>query len=147
MRIGVLKLSAAQQRAALFKHGDDDRVRGTDLHSFEGRRLGRVPGSGIDVDVPGGIDAAGGVETVLLTGIKVVGAVRRRGMHRTGSGVGGDVGGQHAQDRPLQKRMLKGNAVERRALEAGKLFGGSELASLGHLCRQLGGHNVHEAIR
>ncbi len=139
MRIGVLKLSAAQQRAALFEHGHDDRIRGPDLHAVEGRRRVMRPGRGIDVDVPGGIDAAGGVEAVFLAGIKVVCAVRGRGVHRPGSGVGGDVGGQNAQDRPLQERMLEGDAVEHGALEAGKLFGGPELAGFGHLRSQLSG--------
>src|SRR5208282_1516894 len=48
MRIGVLELSAAQQRAALFQHGDDDRIRGKDFHSVEGRRVWRVPRGRID---------------------------------------------------------------------------------------------------
>ena len=58
-----------------------------------------VPGCGIDVDVAGGIDAAGGVEAVALAGVEVVRAVRGRGVHCAGAGVGGDVGGQHAEDR------------------------------------------------
>ena len=123
MRIGVLKLRAAQQRAALFQHGDDDRIR---LPHVSGRRkaggCARVPGIRIDVDVPAGIDAASGVEPVALAGIEVVGAVRGRGVDRAGAGVGGDVGGQHAEDAALEKRMLEGGALEPRALEAGELF-------------------------
>ena len=83
---------------------------------------GMGPGGGIDMDVSAGIDAAGGVEPVALAGIKVVGAVSRRGMDGAGAGIGGDVGGEHAQDAALQERMLEGDAVERGALEAGEFF-------------------------
>ena len=64
--------------------------------------------------MPGGIDAAGRVEAVALAGVEVVCAVRGRGVDRAGAGVGGDVGGQHAQNAALEERMLEGDALERR---------------------------------
>ena len=92
------------------------------FQAIEGRRVGKRPGGGIDVDVPGGIDAAGGIDAVSLAGIKVVCAVRGRGVHRAGAGVGGDVGGQTPRIDALEERMLECDAVERGALEAGEFF-------------------------
>ena len=46
MGIGVLELRAAQQRAAFFEHGDDDRIRLPDSQAVVGRRLRRCQESG-----------------------------------------------------------------------------------------------------
>ena len=143
MRVGVLEIGDRHQRAALFEQRHDDGIRRPHLESIEGRRGGLRPGLGIDMNVPAGVDAASGVETVLLAGVEVVNAVRGCGMHRAGAGVGGDVGGQHAQDGPLQKRMLESDPVEHGSFEAGDLFCGAELARLGHLPGQLRGDDVH----
>ena len=86
---------------------------------------GQMPGSGIDMNVPAGVDAAGGVEAIAQAGIEVVGAVSGRGVHCSGAGVGGDVSGQHAQDAALKKRMLEGHAIQRSALEAGEFLRGA----------------------
>ncbi len=86
------------------------------------------PGRGIDVNVAASIDTAGGVEAVALAGVEVVGSVGGRGVDGAGAGVGGDVSGQNSEDRALQKRMLEGDAVEGRALEAGEIVVLSRLA-------------------
>ena len=112
MGVGVLQVGGGQQRAALLKHGDDDGIGGPDLHALKGGRSGMGPGVGIDMDVAGGIDAAGGVEAVALAGVEVVCAVGGSGVDGAGAGVGGDVGGQDAEDAAVEKRMLEGDAVE-----------------------------------
>ena len=140
--IGVLKLRAAQQRAAFFEHGDDDRIRLPHGQTVVSRWLGTMPGIRIEVDVSAGIDAGSRVEAVALAGQEVVGAVGGCGVDRASACVGRNVGGQHAQDRPLKERMLESDAVEDGSLEAGELFGGAELAGCGHLLGQCSGHEV-----
>ena len=138
----MLQLAAAEQRAALFEHGDDDGIRLPHVQAVEGGRRGKGPGGGIDVNVAAGVDAAGGVEAVALAGVEVVGAVGGRGVDGAGAGVGGDVGGQHAQDAALQEGMLEGDAVEHGAFEAGDLSGRAEFAGGGHLRGQCRGDDV-----
>ncbi len=80
------------------------------------------------MDVAGGVDAAGGVEAVALAGVEVVGAVGGRGVDGAGAGVGGDVGGQNAEDAALEERMLEGGALELAAFEAGEFGGCAQFA-------------------
>ena len=46
VRVGVLERRAGQQGSALFEHGDDDGIGGTDLHAVEGGRGGWGQASG-----------------------------------------------------------------------------------------------------
>src|ERR1019366_9503421 len=98
VRVRVLKIGTGQQRAGLFEHGDDDGIGVPDLLALEGGRSGMVPGARVDVDVARGVHAAGGVEAVALAGVEVVRAVGGGRVHGSGALVGGDVGGQHAED-------------------------------------------------
>ena len=44
-------------------------------------------------------------------------------MYRACARIGGDIGAQNAQHATLQKRMLEGGALQRRAFEAGDFRG------------------------
>ena len=114
--VGVLQVARGQQGAILLEHGDDDRVGLPDGLALEGRRRSQVPRGRVDVDAAAGVDARGRVEAILLAGVEVVGAMRGRGVHCAGAGVGGNVGGQHAQDAAVEERMLEGGALELAAL-------------------------------
>src|SRR5208283_5299476 len=98
VRIGVLELRAAQERAAFLEHGENDGIRLPYIQSVECGGTGRVPRGGIDVNVPAGVDAAGEIEAVTLAGIEVVCAVRGCGVDGACAGVGSDVGGEDAED-------------------------------------------------
>ena len=87
------------------------------FHTFSPSKAGGcglMPGIRIEVNVSAGIDARGGVEPVTLAGVEVVNAVGGRGVDGAGACVGRDVGRQHAENRPIEKRMLESDAVERR---------------------------------
>ncbi len=51
----------------------------------KGGRAAQRPGVGVDMEAPGGIDAAGLVEVVTLAGVEVVCAVRGSGVDRAGA--------------------------------------------------------------
>ena len=70
-----------------------------------------------------GVDAAGLVEIVALAGVEIVGAVGGCGVDCAGALVGGDVGGENAEDAALEERVLEGGVLELAAFEAGE-FGG-----------------------
>ena len=95
--VGVFQIAAGQQRAGLFKHGDDDGIGGPDFQAFESGWDGAIPCSRIHVDVTRIVDAAGGIQAVALAGGEVVRAVSGCGVDGAGTLIGGDVSGQHAQ--------------------------------------------------
>jgi hypothetical protein len=88
-----------------------------------------VPGVGIDVNAATGIDARGLVETVALTGIEVVCAMRGGCVDGSGAGVGGDVRGQNAEDAAVEEGVLEGDAVKLRAFKTSDFQGQAEIAS------------------
>jgi hypothetical protein len=119
MGIGVLKIGDGEQGALFFKHGDDDRVGGPDLLSLKGRECGVGPRGGIDVEMAGGIDAAGLVKVVSLAGVEVVGAVGGSGVDCSGALIGSDVGGENAEDGALEEGVFEGGVFERASSVAG----------------------------
>jgi hypothetical protein len=72
--------------------------------------------------------------------------VRGRGVDGAGAGVGGDVGGQHAEDFALEERMLEGRAIKLASLEACHFQCIVEIAGRQRICGQCLGHNVDVAI-
>jgi hypothetical protein len=84
------------------------------------------------------------LEPVAHAGREVVGAVSRRGVHRTGSGVERDVIGEHAERRPCVERVLEPDVLERRSLEARDRCVERTAGGLGHLRRQRFRHD-HDA--
>ena len=116
VRVGVFEIGDGEQGTVLLEHGDDDGIGGPDFFAFEGRERSMRPRCGIDMEVPGSIDAAGLVEVIALTGVEVVCAMRGRGVDRAGALVGGDVGGEDAEDAALEERVLEGGVLELRCL-------------------------------
>ena len=143
--VRVLQVARCQKGAILLEHGDDDRVGLPDGFALEGRRRSKVPRGRVDVDAAAGVDTSGRVEAILLAGVEVVGAMGRGGVHCAGAGVGGNVGGQDAQDAAVEERVLEGGALELAAFEAGELGGFAEIAGGDDRCGQLGGNNVDGA--
>ncbi len=143
MWIGVIEIGGGHQGASLFKQGHDDGIGLPDSEAVEGGRGGLRPGLGIDVDVTAGIDAAGGVDAVLLAGREIVHAVRGRGVDCAGALVGGDVGGEDAEDGALEERMLEGDAIEGCAFEAGEFDRIFEVARGLHALSQFRSDDVH----
>ena len=115
-----------------------------------------IPRLGVDMNVAAGIHAAGGIKIVTLAGIKVVGSVSGRGMDRAGTGIGGDVCGEHAQNAALQERMPEGDAVERGTIKAGNNIGlrcgaiwlsfALQLAIRNYFAGQLVGRDINPSI-
>ena len=120
VRIGVLDVVTAQQHAAGFEQLDDGFVGGEDFLAVV---LGKAFG-----DVASGIDAGGGIESVLDAGVEVVGAVGGSGVNRAGALVHGDVVGQHAEDVAVEEGMGEDGAFELRAGEGGENIDASVLA-------------------
>ena len=142
VRVGVLQGGGGQQGAVLLEHGDDDGVGGPDGFAFKGGRDSEVPGAFIDVDTAAGIDAAGGVEAVALAGVEVVGAMGGSGVDGARALVGGDVGGQNAEDAAVEERVLEGGAFELGAFEAGQFDGFAEIAGGDDGGGEFGGDDV-----
>src|SRR5579863_3154142 len=105
-----------------------------------------VPGGGINVDAAARIDARGGVEPIALPGVEVVGAMGRSRMHGASASVGGDVGGEYAQDAAVEERMLEGDAVQGCALEACQFPGFTQLAGGDDGGGQLRSDNIDRAV-
>ena len=63
-------------------------------------------------------------------------------MDGAGALVGGDVGGEHAEDAALEERMLEGGVLELAALEAGEFCGCAEFAGGDDGRREFGGDDV-----
>ena len=142
VRVGVLQGGGGQQGAVLLEHGDDDGVGGPDGFAFKGGRDSEVPSAFIDVDTATGIDAAGGVEAVALAGVEVVGAMGGSGVDGARALVGGDVGGQNAEDAAVEERVLEGGAFELGAFEAGQFDGFAEIAGGDDGGGEFGGDDV-----
>src|SRR4029077_18151483 len=83
---------------------------------------------------------------IFLPGVEVVGAMRRRGVHGAGARIGGDVGGQHAEDTAFEERMLKGGALHPGAFEAGQFAGLAEIAGGDYRGGELSGDDVDGAF-
>ena len=147
VRVRVLQVVAGQQRAGLFEHGHDDGICSPHLHAIEGRRRVVVPGLGVHMDATGGVNAAGGVDVVADAGVEVVRAVRGRRVDRAGARVGGNIGGQHAQNAALQKWMLEGGIFKDAAFEARQFGGLAQFAGCGYRRGQLCRDNVDWRVR
>src|ERR1700687_1238940 len=91
----------------------------------------------------GGVDAAGLVEVITLPGVEVVGAVRGSGVDGPGALIGGDVGGEHAEDAAVEERMLEGGVLDLAAFEAGQFCGRAELAGGDDGGREFSSHDVN----
>ena len=128
MRIGVLEIGGTEQCALLLEHGDDDGIGGPDGLPLKRRQSSQRPCIVIHVHVAGSVHAAGLIEVVALAGIEVVCTVRRRSVDGAGAGVGGDVGGQNAEDAALEEGVLEGGVFELRAFETREFLGRAEPA-------------------
>ena len=82
------------------------------------------------LDKPSGFIYVGGlVQLVFRAGIKVVGPVRRRGVHRSGALLSSHVVGEHAQNLSIEKRMGEGGILQLASGET-RDFGSSDQATL-----------------
>ena len=86
--IRVLGFFRVQQRAAAFDQIDDGLIGIPDALAVVFREA--------VAQNPFFIDIAGGIEAVLNAGDEVFGSMRRRGVDYAGSGIHGDVVGEHA---------------------------------------------------
>ena len=130
----------------LLKHGDDDGVGGPDGLAFEGRGSGVGPCIGIDMEMAGGVDAAGLVEVVTLAGVEVVCAMGGSGVDCAGALVGGDVGGEDAEDAAIEEGVLVGGVFELAAFEAGEFGGCAEFTGGDDGGGEFGGDDVDGAL-
>ncbi len=95
VRVGVLSLFRVQQSAAALEQVDDRLIRFPD--ALAGVLRQAVAQDAFFVDV------AGGVETVLHAGEKVLRAVRGSGVDHAGARVHGDVVGEHAENLAVEE--------------------------------------------
>src|SRR5271163_1544838 len=103
MGIGVFGLLGVEQSATAFDQVDDGLI-GVP-HALAG-----VFGQAIAQDAFF-VDVAGGVESVFDSGKEIFGAVRGSGVDHAGTGVHGDVVGEHAQNFAVEEGMLKVEAL------------------------------------
>ena len=95
------------------------------------------------MEMTGGINAAGLVEVIALTGVEVVCSVRGCGVDGSRALIGSDVGGEDSEDIALKERMLEGGVLERATFEAGEFSGRAEFAG-GDDCRgEFGGDDIN----
>src|SRR6266849_9017901 len=104
VRILMLQLCLGHEYAALLEQLDDRFVRLKNRFAFVFRKP--------IAHSAGFVYVAGLVEFVARPGIEVVGAMRRSGMHRSRSLIGGYVIRQHPENLPIQERMGKGDFFE-----------------------------------
>ncbi len=135
VRVGVVDVGLAQQRPVLAQVLDDVGVGLENGFAFPGRdsvsQTSRV------------VDIALGAQAVASARDKIIGPVRGGGVDGTGALLGRDIVGQHAQDRPVQKRVLKRGTFQHRSGKARQLRDLAQLAGLAHAREQGGGNDVH----
>src|SRR6476469_2831617 len=100
------------------------------------------PGIGINVQVPGRINATGLIEAVTLAGVEVVGAMRGSSVHGSRSLIGGDVGSKQTEDAAFEERVFEGSVLEVASFEASELCGRTEFAGCNHGGRKFGSDDV-----
>src|SRR6202012_2309951 len=99
MRIAVLVIVMAEQRAAIAEKFHDNRIRGEDVFAFIFRQT-----FGVDAAV---IDRRSSLETVSLAGVEVVDAVAGRSVNDPATLVERDVSCEHTRNLNRQEGMLE----------------------------------------
>ncbi len=126
------------QRAIGLQQFDDRLVRLEDRESLVG-------GQAV-VNAARIVDIAGLIEAIAAAGIEVVRAMSGRRVDSAGTLLRGHVIGVDAEDRALQKRMLKRHAIEPFAGETGDLDRLLQIACLACGSSQRIGNDVHIAV-
>src|SRR5438270_8133470 len=114
MRVSVPVIVMAEERAALLEQLHNDRIRAEDI-------LALVFGQafGIHAFV---VERRVNLQTIFLSGIEVLGAMTRSGVHDAAALVEGDVFGENSGNLYVHEGVLKFHALELAALEAAAYF-------------------------
>ena len=115
VRIGVLVVVVAEQRAAIREKLHDDRVGAENIFAFVFRQTFEVHAAIVEGRIS--------FETVFLSGVEVVGAVSRRGVDDAATLVERDVLCKDTRDLKRQKWMLEFHPSKSRPLKRARILG------------------------